>query len=149
MVCSNCIRSYWYIYYFIVITLTLVAFCLNNLFPWLQKIFFYSIVITLTLVVLCFNDLVSLVTEDNVKIATEQKALHHVCSALKTHMNSPEVAEAASAALLSLTLNGEPVLCLGQGVQHYVIKCVNDLRQVGGFLRLLCFPPPKKLIATI
>jgi hypothetical protein len=28
------------------------------------------------------------------------------------------------------------------GVQHYVIKFVSDLRQVGGFLR---FPPPIKL----
>ena len=34
-------------------------------------------------------------------------------------------------------------------VQHYVIKLVNDLRQVGGFLRVLWFPPPIKLTATI
>ena len=31
-------------------------------------------------------------------------------------------------------------------IQHYVIKSVSDLRQVGGFLR---FPPPMKLTATI
>jgi hypothetical protein len=31
-------------------------------------------------------------------------------------------------------------------IQHYVIKFVTDLRQVGGFLR---FPPPIKLTATI
>ena len=30
-------------------------------------------------------------------------------------------------------------------IQHYVIKFVSDLRQVGGFLRLLRFPPPLKL----
>jgi hypothetical protein len=30
----------------------------------------------------------------------------------------------------------------GRGVQHYVIKFVSDLRQVGGFLRALRFPPP-------
>jgi len=30
----------------------------------------------------------------------------------------------------------------GRGVQHYVIKFVSDLRQVGGFLRVLWFPPP-------
>ena len=29
-------------------------------------------------------------------------------------------------------------------IQHYVIKFVNDLRQVGGFLRELRFPPPIK-----
>ena len=37
----------------------------------------------------------------------------------------------------------------GRGVQHYVIKFVKDLRQVGGFLRILRFPPQIKLIATI
>jgi len=37
----------------------------------------------------------------------------------------------------------------GRGVQHYVIKFVRDLRQVGGFLRVLRFHPPIKLIATI
>jgi hypothetical protein len=34
-------------------------------------------------------------------------------------------------------------------IQHYVIKYVSDLRQVGGFLRVLWFPPPIKLTATI
>jgi hypothetical protein len=32
---------------------------------------------------------------------------------------------------------------------HYVIKFVSDLRQVGGFERVLWFPPPIKLTATI
>ena len=31
-------------------------------------------------------------------------------------------------------------------IQHYVIKFVNDLRQVGGFLWVLRFPPPLKLM---
>jgi hypothetical protein len=34
-------------------------------------------------------------------------------------------------------------------IKYYVIKFVSDLRQVGGFLLLLRFPPPIKLIATI
>ena len=34
-------------------------------------------------------------------------------------------------------------------MQHYVIKFVSDLRQVGGFLRVLRFPPPIKLTTTI
>jgi hypothetical protein len=34
-------------------------------------------------------------------------------------------------------------------IQHYVIKFVSDLRQVGGFLRILQFPPPIKLTATM
>jgi hypothetical protein len=29
-------------------------------------------------------------------------------------------------------------------IQHYVIKFVSDLRQVGGFLRVYRFPPPIK-----
>ena len=37
----------------------------------------------------------------------------------------------------------------GRGVQHYVIKFVSDFRQVGGFLRVLRFPPPIKLTVTI
>jgi hypothetical protein len=34
-------------------------------------------------------------------------------------------------------------------IQYYVIKFVSDLRQVGGFLRVLRFPPPIKLTVTI
>jgi hypothetical protein len=34
-------------------------------------------------------------------------------------------------------------------MQHYVIKFVSDLRQVDGFLRVLRFPPPIKLIAMV
>jgi len=37
----------------------------------------------------------------------------------------------------------------GRGVQFYVIKFVCDMRQVGGFLRVLRFPPSINLIATI
>ena len=45
------------------------------------------------------------------------------------------------------------ILNLDQGqvysVQQYVIKFVTDLWQVGGFLRVLRFPPRIKLTATI
>jgi len=37
----------------------------------------------------------------------------------------------------------------GRGIQHYVIKFVSDLRQAGGFPRILRFPPPIHLTATI
>ena len=37
----------------------------------------------------------------------------------------------------------------GRGVQHYVIKFVSDLWQVDDFLRVLRFPPPIKLTATM
>jgi len=34
-------------------------------------------------------------------------------------------------------------------IHHYVIKFVIDIRQVSGILRVLWFPPPSKLTATI
>ena len=34
-------------------------------------------------------------------------------------------------------------------IQHYVIKFVSDLRQVGGFLQVLRFPPSINPTATI
>jgi len=34
-------------------------------------------------------------------------------------------------------------------IQHYVIKFVSDLRQDGGFLRVIRFPPPIKLTTSI
>ena len=34
-------------------------------------------------------------------------------------------------------------------IQHYVIKIISDLWQVGGFLWVLQFPPPIKLTTTI
>jgi len=34
-------------------------------------------------------------------------------------------------------------------IQHYVIKFVSDLRQLSGFLRVLWFPPPIRLTATM
>ena len=34
-------------------------------------------------------------------------------------------------------------------IQHYVIKFVSDLRQVGGFVRVFRFPPATKLTAMI
>ena len=48
-----------------------------------------------------------------------------------------------------ITTNFEP--CSWRGVlnKHYVIKFVSDLWQVCGFHRVLPFPPPTKLTATI
>ena len=43
-----------------------------------------------------------------------------------------------------ITLEGEVY-----SIQQYVIKFVSDLRQVGGFLWVIWFPPPIKLNATI
>ena len=37
------------------------------------------------------------------------------------------------------------VISAYHSIQHYVIKCVSDMRQVGGFLWVLRFPSPIKL----
>ena len=42
-----------------------------------------------------------------------------------------------------------PAQEMKHSIQHYVIKCVSDLRQVGGFLWVLWFPSLIKLTATI
>ena len=34
-------------------------------------------------------------------------------------------------------------------IQHYVVKFVSDLRQVGIFFRVIRFPPPIKLTVTM
>jgi hypothetical protein len=45
--------------------------------------------------------------------------------------------------------NSNPIHGEVYSIQHYVRKFVSDLRQVDGFLRVLRFPPPIKLIASI
>jgi hypothetical protein len=48
--------------------------------------------------------------------------------------------------MTSKVVSSNPVDGEVNSIQHYVIKFVSDLRQVGGFLR---FPPPIKLTATL
>jgi len=49
-----------------------------------------------------------------------------------------------SKVVISKPVHGEVYL-----IQYYVIKFVRDVRQVGGFLRVLRFPTPMKLTVTI
>jgi hypothetical protein len=46
-------------------------------------------------------------------------------------------------------VSSNPVRGEVYSMQHYVIKFVSNLPQVGGFLWVLRFPPPRKLTATI
>ena len=46
-------------------------------------------------------------------------------------------------------VSSNPVHGEVHSLQHYMIKFVSDLRQVGGFLRVLGFPPPIKLTTTV
>jgi hypothetical protein len=57
---------------------------------------------------------------------------------------------ACSISLALLPMQSVPITtnvhhCELYSMQHYVIKFVSDLQQVGGFLRALCFPPIIKL----
>ena len=46
-------------------------------------------------------------------------------------------------------VSSNPVPCEVYSIQRYAIKFVSDLRQVGGFLWILRFPPPIRLTAKI
>ena len=54
-----------------------------------------------------------------------------------------------SVPITTKVVSSNPVHCEVYSIQHYVIKFVSDLRQLGGFLRVLQFPPPIKLTAMI
>jgi len=47
---------------------------------------------------------------------------------------------------ISITTNANGDVYL---IQQYVIQIVSAVQQVGGFLRVLRFPPPIKLTATV
>ena len=54
-----------------------------------------------------------------------------------------------SVPITTKVVSSNPVHGEVYSIQHYVIKFVSDLRQVGGFLRVLRFPQPIKLTAMI
>jgi hypothetical protein len=54
-----------------------------------------------------------------------------------------------SVPITTQVVNSNPVYGEMYSIQHYVIKLVSDLQQVGGFLLVLKFHPPIKLIAMI
>jgi hypothetical protein len=53
-----------------------------------------------------------------------------------------------SVPIATKVVSSKPVHGEVYSIQHYVIKFVSYLRQIGGFLRLLGFPPPIKLTIT-
>jgi hypothetical protein len=54
-----------------------------------------------------------------------------------------------SVPITTKVVNSNPIHGEAYPIQHYVINFVSDLGQVGGFLRVLRFPPLQKLTATI
>ena len=54
-----------------------------------------------------------------------------------------------SVPIATKVVSSNPVHDEVYSIQHYVIKLVSDLGQLGGFLRVIRFPPPIKLTVTI
>jgi len=54
-----------------------------------------------------------------------------------------------SVSITPKVVSSNPVHDKVYSIQHYVIKFISDLRQVGGFLQVPRLLPPIKLIATI
>ena len=54
-----------------------------------------------------------------------------------------------SVPITTKVISSNPVHGEVYSIEHYVIKFVSDLRQVGGFIRVLRFPPSIKLTAMI
>ena len=70
----------------------------------------------------------------------------------KLHLCSKQVDLQLPMQLVLITtkvMSSNPVHGEVYSIQQYVIKFVSDLRQVSGFLRVLRFPLPIKLTATI
>ena len=55
----------------------------------------------------------------------------------------------ANSAITTKNVSSNPVRDEVYSIQHYVIKFVSDLWQVGGFFRVFQFPTPITLTATI
>jgi hypothetical protein len=54
-----------------------------------------------------------------------------------------------SVTITTKVVSSNPIHGEVYSIQHYVMKFASDLRHVSGFLQVLRFPPPIKLIATI
>ena len=54
-----------------------------------------------------------------------------------------------SVPITTYVVSSNPVHGELYSIQHYVIMVISVLQQVGGFLRVLRFPPPAKLTTTI
>jgi len=66
-----------------------------------------------------------------------------------SYIRIPLLNVTVSTLFLTKVVRSNPVHGVAYSMQHYVIKFVSDLRQVGGFLWVLMFPLPIKLTATI
>ena len=51
--------------------------------------------------------------------------------------------------ITTIVVSSNPVHDEVYSIQHYVITFLSDLRQVGGYLQAIRFPPPIQLTASI
>ena len=66
----------------------------------------------------------------------------------RDHMVVILTSTCAISAITTKVVSLNPIYGEVYSIQHYVIKFVSDLQQVGGFLWVLRFPPPIKLTTT-
>jgi hypothetical protein len=67
----------------------------------------------------------------------------------RNHMTIGFTTTMQSVSITTEVVSSNPVQAELYSIQHYVIKFVNALRQVGGFLQALRFPPTIKRTAAI
>jgi len=73
--------------------------------------------------------------------------MYLVCSMLPVFLDCPFLIE--SVPITTKVVSSNLVHGVVYSIQHYVIMFIGDWRQVGSFHRVLRFPPPIKLNATI
>jgi hypothetical protein len=72
-----------------------------------------------------------------------------ILSLTQLYRYTPEIFLFSTATFKYIVVSLTPIHGEVYSIKHYVIKFVSDLRQVGGFIWILWFPPPIKLTATI
>jgi len=88
------------------------------------------------------RSIVAFKSENSIKMALSRKIVRDV---MVMGFTTP----LQSVPITTNVVSSNPVHGEVYSKQHYVLKFVSDLRQVGCFLRVLRFPPPIKLTATI
>jgi hypothetical protein len=91
------------------------------------------------------------ITKNGNEILWDLEFLSEVTGCRKTQVSdlTGSTVPVKSMPIINKVVSSNPVHGEVYSVKYYVIKFVSDLRQVGGFLRVLRFPPPIKLIGTI
>ena len=67
----------------------------------------------------------------------------------KQNKNTTQYVLDTTVPITNRVVSSNPIHGEVYSIQHYVIKFVSDLRQVGGFLRVFRFPPTIKLTAML